>query len=626
MAIVGQPLTEPESGWKRYEATASIVKGKGNLIINSNVGYSNGNALYLMQKGESFLFDFIGDKVRITDVLAPTRTDKIVVKIDGVLVGEFSEYTTDANQFKTLVFEKKGLNYSRHTVELISDKQNSSNYNMSLDLIDIDSSGRILHPDEVTDPKDLEVGKRIRCHYQAASGQVGVFSGLGQETSDFIPVTSTATPNGDFYFIMVEDWNKKKILLADRNIQHSISWDSLNSAGIASGSGIQLPYVVFATDGNPITVVTDLGLTVMDNDDSSVALYKVIRATNGVKSGKWYYEAYCISTSTQTSGRGFRFMTGLIDKLSNISTGNGTNSAEFVASVNKVLAIDFEGNILPYNITTDVTINSGDTIGVAFDLDNGYISFYKNGALLATKEIEKGVEWYPFHSSKWLSKVTYNFGETKFKYALPQGFEPFITSKNQRDIKTIRLMTGGVSSSYKDNECDKYIVNSTLNETITAGDNNVWNWNLIWSWSSTTRTISEQTSSHRVLRGGPNFAIGTWGSGVSSTINGANNYIFGFRPVLEIELPPQYKSFIKIKNEYKTYKSSWKTISATLPTLDTFKKEGMDNLSVLDRKTKSFVLPMDDNTASGEVLGNGKVFKEKIDLKKYFEIVSIGTK
>lgn len=87
-----------------------------------------------------------------------------------------------------------------------------------------------------------------------------------------------------------------------------------------------------------------------------------------------------------------------------------------------------------------------------------------------------------------------------------------------------------------------------------------------------------------------------------------------------------YKLFIKVNNEYKVYKSSWKTILTTLPSLDTFKSEGMDDLSVLDRKTTSFVLPMDDNTASGEVLGNGKVFKEKVDLRRHFEIVSISTK
>jgi hypothetical protein len=68
---------------------------------------------------------------------------------------------------------------------------------------------------------------------------------------------------------------------------------------------------------------------------------------------------------------------------------------------------------------------------------------------------------------------------------------------------------------------------------------------------------------------------------------------------------------------------SWKTISTTLPSVDTFKSEGMNDLSVFDRKSTEFVLPMDDNGASGSALGSGKVFKEKVDLKRLFEITSI---
>ncbi|MDQ0176743.1 hypothetical protein [Bacillus chungangensis] len=106
------------------------------------------------------------------------------------------------------------------------------------------SNIRTLHPDEVIDPKDLTIGKRIRCHYQAKSNEVGVFSGLGEGTSDFIPPESSAEPSGDFYFICVDrDHLGRWKLIADRNIQHSISWDTLNSEGIASGSGLTLDYL-----------------------------------------------------------------------------------------------------------------------------------------------------------------------------------------------------------------------------------------------------------------------------------------------------------------------------------------------------------------------------------------------
>lgn len=70
----------------------------------------------------------------------------------------------------------------------------------------------------------------------------------------------------------------------------------------------------------------------------------------------------------------------------------------------------------------------------------------------------------------------------------------------------------------------------------------------------------------------------------------------------------------------------WKTVSTTLPSKDTFISEGMEDLSVLDRKLTTFNIPMDDNTASGEVLGKGRLFKEKISFDKLIEIKSIKIK
>ncbi|MNW52590.1 hypothetical protein D3C74_301150 [compost metagenome] len=74
---------------------------------------------------------------------------------------------------------------------------------------------------------------------------------------------------------------------------------------------------------------------------------------------------------------------------------------------------------------------------------------------------------------------------------------------------------------------------------------------------------------------------------------------------------------------YESISSGWETVSTTLPTPDTFINDGMNDLSILDRKEITFNIPMNDNGLSGQILGNGKVFKEKIDLKKYIEIESI---
>lgn len=427
MATIGQQLTQPEQGWKRYDDTHPLFKYIGTWTRGTSSSRYLGSENYSNVIGATITFSFMGTKIRILDALFNNRGENIEITIDGIKE-TYSSYSTNNTTLysQTIVYEKTGLNNSIHTVTMALTALDSGKY-IVLDAIDIDSTGRLLHPDEVTDIKELEIGKRIRCHYQATTANtVGSFSNLGQETSDFIPVTSSNVPNGDFYFICVDEYNKKKMLIADRNIQHSISWDTLNSAGIASGSGV------------------------------------------------------------------------------------------------------------PVN---------------------------------------------------WID--------------------------NSRYSTTIRLLTGGINNTDKDNEWDKYIVGSTLNGSIVAGDNNVWNWSGVYSSSST----SSVTPSNRIVRG--NTAVGNLGAYVTNSTGGTSST---FRPVLIIEDILQTHTFIKSNNQYKTFKNNqWSNISATLPSQSIFISDGMQNLSNLDRKETKFKQDMTNNG----VLGEGKVFKNTIDLKKLFEITKI---
>ncbi|OXB94738.1 hypothetical protein [Parageobacillus galactosidasius] len=227
--VIGEQLTAPEAGWKRYDDTHPAIKYIGSgWNTETHLAHYNNIAHWSRTVGNKIKFKFKGTKIRIiTDRNTNRLANSQSITIDGV-----KEYinTYGTVQGQTLSFEKTGLADTIHEVEL----QNETDL-LQLDAIDIDDTGRLLHPDEVTDIADLDVGKRIRCHYQAPmSGQIGMFSGLGQETSDFIPPTSSATPNGDFYWICCDIKNGKKILLADRNIQHSISWDKINEQGMTN--------------------------------------------------------------------------------------------------------------------------------------------------------------------------------------------------------------------------------------------------------------------------------------------------------------------------------------------------------------------------------------------------------
>jgi len=89
----------------------------------------------------------------------------------------------------------------------------------------------------------------------------------------------------------------------------------------------------------------------------------------------------------------------------------------------------------------------------------------------------------------------------------------------------LRLPIGGISATDLDNEWIKYIANSTLNETIVAGDNNVWNWSTKYSWTNTTNTANGNT--YRSVLG--NGSASNWNAYLS------NDTTVAFRPVLIAE-------------------------------------------------------------------------------------------
>lgn len=191
-----------------------------------------------------------------------------------------------------------------------------------------------------TSTSSMITGDRIAFNYKAAANTFGTISQLGTSIAVEIPVTASAAPDGTAYFIMVGyDTKGRKKLVPDRNIQHSISYDTLNTAGVASGSGL------------PITI----------------------------------------------------------------------------------------------------------------DGKAGY---------------------------------------------------------------TLRLMRGGINAADKDNEWDKIIAESTLNSTIAAGDNNVWNWLNVCSWTS---TASNTYPNCRIIRGYTNSTSYSWDNS-----SGQQN-IEGFRPVLLVD-------------------------------------------------------------------------------------------
>lgn len=497
MAVIGQQLTSPESGWKRYDDTHPVFKYSEGWTRSNDVSSFSSTVTYSGQIGSAELnFKFKGTKLRyIGRIWDTVYSQNIEVIVDGISKGFFSQMGS-TRSYQILHFELLGLSDEIHTVRV----RKTDNMFMLLDAIDIDEGGRLFHPDEATDIKDLAVGKRIRCHYSASDNAVGSFSGLGRETSDFIPAASSNAPNGDFYWLMFEDWNGVKRLAADRNIQHSISWNTLNSAGIASGSGISLTEWTedLCTGGSALSSANYSTAYLPENafNDSF--------ATNG-----WAPPG----ASTTVNNQWIAYKFSQPQQIRRIGIKNKVS----VALPSAVIEASNDGSL--WTSISSITYNNATTF-TYYDLPESAEYLY------------------------WRVRATANGTSTAYAWQIDE-IEMLKPLPKREDAElTVRLLTGGTAAADKDNEWDQYIAGSSLNGMITPGDNIVWNWSGIVSFTSTSDST---TPANKTTRG--NGSVTTRGSINTTAANGS----YGFRPVLEIESLAFLKTLILHGGAYKKH-------------------------------------------------------------------------
>lgn len=310
MATIGDQILEPEEGWKRYDNEERLFYLVGEWVLHDNISAYNGTGIYSNTFNAKINFKFKGTKLRFISRNYDKNYESIIqVWIDGLQVGTFIQNQgVILNQ--VIQYEITGLEDKIHNVEI---KKDGSDF-MYFDAIDIDDNGRLYHPflDEVFNIQDLDVGKCIRCHYTANSNQLGVFNNLGQETSDLISPTSSATPNGDFYWICVGyDTQGRKKIIADRNIQHSISWDTLNNAGVVNGLDMKIDNL---TDCDFTTRLLTDGIDVNDKDNEWDKIIVESDLNSTITAGDnnvWHWNNIAFWTSTtDTSNATYRVIRG----------------------------------------------------------------------------------------------------------------------------------------------------------------------------------------------------------------------------------------------------------------------------------------------------------------------------
>jgi hypothetical protein len=138
-------------------------------------------------------------------------------------------------------------------------------------------------------------------------------------------------------------------------------------------------------------------------------------ATIAVSSGKWYWEV----TQSNYILNGIRSTRG-------IPTGDLTY--RYYQNNGQIIYV-------PYNttsqtvLTTVATAASGDIIGIALDLDNRTLSWYKNNSLLYTATSIVADEYAPcVGGAAGSSGAFINFGQRPFAYTAPSGFKALCTT------------------------------------------------------------------------------------------------------------------------------------------------------------------------------------------------------
>ncbi len=502
MATVGQQLTAPESGWRRYDDFDSRIQYIGNWITASNSAYYSSSSHYITNSTNGVInFKFYGSKLRIISPLYPTYSNRISIKIDNV-TEEFS-VVESSTILQGLVYEKTELINDVHNVTITKITNGTYISDFWLDAIDIDDTGYLVHPilNQVSDINVMQVGDCITCRYTAnTSGQPGYFSELGTCIADEISVTGTTTPNGLFYFIKTN----KGTLIADRVIQTNISWDTLNAAKFIEGNKV-------------IIDLTNQSLLI-DNGHAGNRSYIFDNVFNkGYISG---WESSSLATTNPHSGwwvgANFNVPT-TIDSFSITATSDYPTEAPY--------DFIFQGsndgthwiNIQSYN---GVTFTSSQTR--KFYIDKVTYSQYR---ILVTATN------YPLGTGNYLCIAQMEIGPSYIIRSLLGGCA-YADSNGNKSLTNQN--NGGWPIN---NEWDKYIVNSDLNGKVTKGDNNIWHWNL-WSWVKETPTIGflllsggATNNTFRIARG---YEDGTHMSsridGLPSSTSTITNG--GFRPVL----------------------------------------------------------------------------------------------
>jgi hypothetical protein len=304
--------------------------------------------------------------VCVLDTTNATASERQKLYINGIAVNSFGVRDNPSLNFDGLMSDTKDHYFSRTTN--LFDGYLSDVYFIDGEALDPSYFGR-MSSDGIWEP----------------IAYAGTSYGTNGFHLDFAD-NSTAAALGTDVSGNSNDWTPSGITTDDQvSDTPTVNYATLNPLNklIVIGAGASPTF----SDGN---------LNVNGNNQDTVGTF-------GVSSGKWYYEVTQQDSGAFTNGVGWY--------------RDGTSEESLYRDDG---AFRFNGTETAYGASWQ---SSGDIIGIALDLDNTTISFYKNGVSQGSAKTNLASGTYiPLIYCRLPSNLTANFGQRPFTYTPPAGF------------------------------------------------------------------------------------------------------------------------------------------------------------------------------------------------------------
>ena len=144
-----------------------------------------------------------------------------------------------------------------------------------------------------------------------------------------------------------------------------------------------------------------------------------VLGTLGASSGKYYWEVTISGTGSSANG----YATGVaVAEWSKLNSDPGSTTSPFSSYIDSRGYYFHNGTY----ISSSTTFTAGDVIGIALNLDDSEISYYKNNTIVGSAQpLVDGQAYFPlFKNSTSVADLRYtpNFGQKSWNYTPPTGF------------------------------------------------------------------------------------------------------------------------------------------------------------------------------------------------------------